>query len=408
MGTVDLGDPAVLLGTVAEQLGLTLVSWRATHSEPAKRGNLLGFEAQLESADGQRQTQTIFVETEPPAEHRDNVLVLEQPEEGTRVAVWVYPNDPALPALAATVFTDSAAALLARLGVTVSSPELSVLAYRPGKRAVIRVDGGAERIYLKVVRPGKAEAIVGTHRSLLEADIEVPRVLGWSEEGLIALTELQGVEAQKVVTQLDESFLDRVSQLVAHLSTVTLTEPARESLVDRLAWYRDRLAAAHPEQKQRFSDLADGIRQLLSEGRSKEVALVTIHGDLHAGQIFVQAAPDAPAHAESGHAITGLLDIDTAGIGDPADDAAAFYAHLLVLAHHLDSAHETAAARHAAHLAEHWRRGWVRDGDAGFSTRARAISATHFLGHALRQSTPAGVEAMIQLAEGVGSGDVAS
>src|SRR5690606_23408203 len=138
----------------------------------------------------------------------------------------------------------------------------------------------------------------------------------------------------------------------SQLTTVELDDPARESLVDRLNWYRDRLAAAHPEQRRRCQDIAEGIRQLLSEGRSHEVALVTIHGDLHAGQIFVAASPSEPGQSATGpsssdRAITGLLDIDTAGVGDPADDAAAFYAHLLVLAHHLSDAGESGAAMHA-------------------------------------------------------------
>ncbi|MBX3093227.1 MAG: phosphotransferase [Cryobacterium sp.] len=393
MSSLDLDNPAELLGVIAGQLGLSLIGWHATHSEPARHGNLLGFEIELEDADGQRQSQAIFIETAPTEEPRENVLVLQQPGTDSRIAAWVYPHDPSLPALAATVFSDSASLALARLGVDVAAPQLSVLAYRPGKRAVIRVDGGTERVYLKVVRPGKAAAIVGRHNSLLHAGIDVPRVIGWSEDGLIALNELTGVEAQRIVTALDEGFLDRVQELTARLALARIDSPARESLVDRLDWYRNRLVDRMPEQRRRFRKLADSIRQLLSEGRTSEVALVTIHGDLHAGQIFVRDAPNA-----AGHVISGLLDIDTAGLGDPADDAAAFYAHLLVLAQHLSDARRADAAEHVRTLADAWRRGWIRDGDPGFSARARAISATHFLGHALRQSSPDAAEAMVRLA----------
>lgn len=396
MSSIDPDDPAGLLGTIAAQLGLSLLAWRATHSEPAPRGNLLGFEVDLGTPEGAQQSQTIFIETEPPTERRDNVLVIEQPETGLRIAAWLYPHDPALPALAQTVFSDSVSLALNRLGLEVAAPRLSVLAYRPGKRAVVRVDGGDERIYLKIVRPGRAAAIVERHVALLKAGIDVPRVIGWNDEGLIALAELSGVESQKIVGALDERFLTRVTELVQRLAAVPLDEPARESLVDRLDWYRQRLGDQSPEQRARFKALTDDIRQLLSEGRAGEVSLVTIHGDLHAGQIFVQPAQDA-----GDHAISGLLDIDTAGIGDPADDAAAFYAHALVLAQHLENAGEQAVAEHVRTLAKAWRHGWVRDGDSGFSARARAISATHFLGHALRQSSPGAAETMILLAEGV-------
>ena len=178
MHTLDVGDPEGLLSTIAEQLGQRLIDWRATHNEPARRGNLLGFEVNLGSEQNENQTHTVFIETDPDPQPRDGVLLLEQPDTGKRIAVWVYPNDPALPALAATVFSESASVLLARLGVTMDNPQLSVLAYRPGKRAVIRVDSGDERVYLKVVRPGKAAAIVDRHTAFLNAGVTVPQIIG--------------------------------------------------------------------------------------------------------------------------------------------------------------------------------------------------------------------------------------
>lgn len=401
MHRLDVSDPDGLLSLIAEHLGLTLVEWRATHSEPARKGNMLGFEVVLESPQGEKQTHTIFVETDPATDPPDGVLVFEQPDTGSRIGVWVYPNDPALPALAPTVFSESASVLLARLGVAIAEPTLTVLAYRPGKRAVIRVEGGPERLYLKVVRPGKANSIVERHTAFLNAGVTVPRIVGWSEEGLIALTELTGVEAQKSPTSLDEAFLDRVRELSEQVATVPSTERARESLVDRLDWYRSRLTRLQPESAELLARLTDGIRQLLSEGRSGEVALETIHGDLHAGQIFIANNPDAP---NGELMITGLLDIDTAGLGDPADDSAAFYAHLLVLAGHLRDAGKRDTANHIEALAATWRSRWMRDGDPGFVARARAISATHLLGHALRQR-PEGVSRMLDLADRIVSGE---
>ncbi|HRN30285.1 MAG TPA: phosphotransferase, partial [Terrimesophilobacter sp.] len=236
--------------------------------------------------------------------------------------------------------------------------------------------------------------------------VTVPRVIGWSDEGLIALTELSGTEAQKVPVRLDDEFLEKVRELADHIATVPSAEPARESLVDRLAWYLSRLNTLQPENKAALSRLAHGIRQLLFEGRSGTVTLVTIHGDLHAGQIFIGASPGS---TDTGLnitelVITGLLDIDTAGLGDPADDSAAFYAHLLVLAGHLRQAGKRDTAAHIEALAHSWRAGWLRDGDPGFTARARAIAATHLLGHALRQP-PDGIAIILDLAEGIVFGE---
>lgn len=399
MHTLDVSDPEGLLTTIAEQLGAPLIDWRATHNEPARKGNLLGFEVNLGTEQNEPQTHTIFIETDPDTEPRDGVLLLEQPDTGKRIAVWVYPNDPALPALAATVFSESASVLLGRLGVTMENPTLTVLAYRPGKRAVIRVESGDERVYLKVVRPGKAAAIVERHTAFLNAGVTVPHVIGWSDEGLIALTELAGHEAQKVPTALDENFLARVRGLAALLETVPSTERARESLVDRLDWYRKRLAAMLPDNATALDALADDIRQQLAEGRRGDISLVTIHGDLHAGQIFIGSSAEG-----NGAEITGLLDIDTSGLGDPADDSAAFYAHLLVLANHLRNAGKRDTANHVENLAQSWRDGWMRDGDPGYVARARAIAATHLLGHALRQPRD-GAAIMLDLADRVITGE---
>lgn len=401
MHSLDVSDPDGLLGMIAEHLGMSLVEWRATHSEPARKGNMLGFEVVFSTSQGEQETHTIFIETDPLTDARDGVLIFEQPDTGSRIGVWVYPNDPALPALAPTVFSESASVILERLGISIDQPTLTVLAYRPGKRAVIRVEGGTERLYLKVVRPGKAASIVDRHTAFLNAGITVPRIVGWSEEGLIALTELTGVEAQKSPTSLDEAFLERVRELAAQVATVPSTEKARESLVDRLDWYRRRLTSMQPDSGESLTRLADGIRQLLSEGRSGSVTLVTIHGDLHAGQIFIANDPNSPTGELT---ITGLLDIDTAGIGDPADDSAAFYAHLLVLAGHLRDAGKRDTAQHIETLAASWRSRWMRDGDPGFVARARAIAATHLLGHALRQR-PEGVSRMLDLADRIVSGD---
>lgn len=401
MHELDVDDPAGLLTTIADHLGLALIDWRATHSEPARRGRLLGFETQLESADGAQHTHTVFIETDPDITVREGVLILERPGTDQRIAVWIYPNDPALPALGATVFSESASLLLGRLGVDIEQPQLTVLAYRPGKRAVIRVEGSGQRLYLKVVRPGRAAAIVERHTAFLNAGVTVPRVIGWSDEGLIALTELDGVEAQKIPATLDDSFLDRARELTERVAKVQSSARARESLVDRLDWYRQRLTAQQPDNAEALQGLADGIRQLLSEGRSGHIADATIHGDLHTGQIFVGAGSGRSREAIE---ITGLLDIDTAGLGDPADDCAAFYAHLLVLAGHLRTAGKTDTAAHVEELARAWRDGWLRDGDPGFVPRARAITATHLLGHALRQP-PHGVSAILDLVDRVVSGE---
>jgi hypothetical protein len=95
----------------------------------------------------------------------------------------------------------------------------------------------------------------------------------------------------------------------------------------------------------------------------------------HVGQVFVD--PQHPSR------ITGVLDIDTAGLGDPADDAAAFYAHLVVTAQHHRSRGDDDLAEKCLSLAGSARERWSGRADDEFAVRARAIAATHLLGHIL-------------------------
>src|SRR5690606_30011203 len=52
--------------------------------------------------------------------------------------IWMHPADPHLPALAPVAFEHASEALLARLGIATSSAP-QIIAYRPGRRAVLRV-----------------------------------------------------------------------------------------------------------------------------------------------------------------------------------------------------------------------------------------------------------------------------
>src|SRR5690606_33301400 len=95
-------------------------------------------------------------------------------------------------------------------------------------------------------------------------------------------------------------------------------------------------------------------------------ATQTVHGDLHLRQLLVE--PDHPEH------IIGILDIDTAGLGDPADDDGAIWAHLAVMT----EGGSVGAGRLAAILQPTW-----ADGGAAHRDRTAAVAAALLLGHGL-------------------------
>ncbi|WP_207457318.1 phosphotransferase family protein [Herbiconiux sp. SYSU D00978] len=370
--TTDAGH-ADVLRAVGDALELTVLGSRRVATEATSRGFATGYELDVTDAGNARRTLTIYVETHPDEHERDGVLTLVD-ETGDRVAVWLYPNDPALPVLKAAVFPDAAAVLLERMGVPAKELGLEVVSYRPGKRAVVRATTADDVLYLKVVRPDLAQGIHAAHAAWRAAGIPAPKAVAFAPEGLVAIRELPGVEALTVVRRLDEGFVEAVSALTEAIARVPSAKAARASLVSRLDWYRTRLQQLSPANATDVivmcGLIADTYRRTLPTA-----VPATIHGDLHLSQLFVD--PTTP------HLIVGVLDIDTAGVGDRADDAGALWAHLVVTAHHHEGLRDDASADACRMLAARFRERWQRADDPGFAGRVRAVAATHVLAHAL-------------------------
>ncbi len=371
--TTDV-DHSGVIRAVGEALELTLLGSRRVGTEATSRGFATGYELDVTDSAGFRRPLTIYVETQPDELERDGVLTLVDEATGERVAVWLYPNDPALPVLKAAVFPDAAAVLLQRMGVPARDLSLEVVSYRPGKRAVVRATTADDVLYLKVVRPDHAQEIHAAHGAWRAAGIPAPKAVAFAPEGLVAIRELPGVEALTIVRRLDEGFVEAVATLTEAISRVPSQKPARASLVSRLDWYRTRLQQLSPAHATEVivicALIADTYRRTLPSA-----VPATIHGDLHLSQLFVDAATP--------QLIVGVLDIDTAGVGDRADDAGALWAHLVVTAHHHEGLGDEASAAACRMLAARFRERWYRPDDAGFASRVRAVAATHVLAHAL-------------------------
>lgn len=363
-----------ILEAVAHSVGMTLVASRQFTRENTTRGFASGHELELASADGTREAHIVYLETNPTKREREGVLAFRDEESGERIAVWLYPRDPELPALPAAVFPEAATTLLRRLGLNPSTVTLTVVAYRPGKRAVVRVEAPELTVFLKVVRPAVAEDLHARYSLWRLHGVPVPQSLGWSGDGFIAFAPLPGTEASQLIAGLRPgAFLDAIDDLTARIGAIPSTGAARKSLAERLPWYLDRLLALLPEHAGSITRVGDGIARMRAS--TGAAAAVTIHGDLHVGQVFVD-----PEHPDR---ITGVLDIDTAGLGDPADDAAAFYAHLVVTAQHHRGRGDDDLAGKCLSLAGSARERWSGRVDDAFPVRARAIAATHLLGHIL-------------------------
>ncbi len=243
--------------------------------------------------------------------------------DGTReVAVWLYPHDPDLPGLPRAAFPDQLAELLNAeniLGrpVTAESLVVTMIGYRPRRRAVVRVAvrDSAEVFYIKVLRSKVFADVFERHRLLLEAGVPAPRVALVTPDHLMVARELPG--ASLAVAIFDPEAPCTAEQLIGALdampSAVAQLE-RRPPWTDAVAHYAAMVTSAVPELG---PDLAWAAQQITEGLAGLPLGQEATHGDYHEGQLRV----------DSGR-IVGILDVDTIGPGRRADDLACLMAHL--------------------------------------------------------------------------------
>lgn len=323
------GAGAVLAGAVGD-LGGELESWQARQvSHQPGASTVARYRAAVRWADGRRAHQTLVASTSvstPGTSH---------PRRGVptpNVSVWLWPHDPALPGLAPALDRHRIAALLRDLGLDAGGrPELAVRAYRPGRRAVVEVTTAAgARLFLKVVRPGRAAGIHRRH-GLLAPHVPVPPSLGWTADGVLVLAALPGTTLRAVLgapgpTSPEAPAPAELLTLLDRLPPELLDAGAARRPLDRAVHDAGVLAATLPDIADRATDLAGRLGDLAA---TLDVPpTVPVHGDLYDAQLVVD-----------GGRFTGLLDVDGAGAGARADDLANALAHLSVMAQRTPAPH---------------------------------------------------------------------
>jgi aminoglycoside phosphotransferase len=229
------------------------------------------------------------------------------------VGVWRWPFDPTLVDLTTIVTPHLAAEQLHHL--VGADLDLDVVAYRPTERAVVRVRGNDREIYVKVVPPAATAALVTRHRLLGEAGLPVPHVVA-SGDGWLAMEAISGTTLRDRLKQGARRLPQpqRYRELLDTLTALDLpgTAPVRSRL-DDARHHAAMLATILPDARGRLDEMVGRLASTTSGPR----ATGTVHGDLHEAQVVVDD-----------HTITGLLDIDDVGPGDPLDDVGTLVAHL--------------------------------------------------------------------------------
>ncbi|WP_420111719.1 phosphotransferase [Pseudactinotalea sp.] len=248
-------------------------------------------------------------------DHTDGVAVL---DDGARsLRVWRRADDPALPGLRGALDPAQVGAWLGRG----ERPALSVLSYRPTRRAVVAAHVGEDTFYLKVVRPRRASDLVQRHHVLQGSGLGAPAVLAEPEPGVLVLAPARGRSLAQALAAGEPGLLPAPESVLAALDSMPAEVaelPLRPSWVDRLDFHA---AAARSALPARASEV-DGVARRVSAVLAAEAvaSAVPTHGDLNVANLFVD-----------GGRVAGVIDVDSLGPGRRADDLATLLAHLLVL-----------------------------------------------------------------------------
>lgn len=242
--------------------------------------------------------------------------------DGWRLTGWLWPQDPWLPGLR------SSARLIAGAAGPSSSMIPAPIAYRPTRRAVVRLEAtgtGGPAAWLKIVRPERAADLLHRHTLLREAGVPVPRPLGSTGDGAVLLAHLPGHPAARIGGAEDPRgpglSAEHLLALLDRLPSSVLELPRRPSWTDRVLDYGRSAAAALPSAADQVRAHAEAVEA--ARRAADRAELVPSHGDFHAGNVMVGDRVLDPVLGP----ITGLLDLDSAGPGRLDDDLACYLAH---------------------------------------------------------------------------------
>jgi len=215
--------------------------------------------------------------------------------------------------------------------------DLTLLAYKPGRRAVYRVDveihhrRRTETIRLTLhVKVEQEQTRERSFRNLVAIHDAVPRGADWKvpaprgearERSFVAAEWIDGESLLALVQRPQEAIpaFRAAGRALAGMHALSVKlDPYRPEEESRgLIRLADDLAQLLPEDRGRILDL--GQRLAEAPGQPAAGSMSTIHGDFHLGQVL---------HRQGSPVI---VDLDRAGLGPAELDVGSFCAHLIEL-----------------------------------------------------------------------------
>ncbi len=245
---------------------------------------------------------------------------------GIRLSVWLHPHDPLLPALPWALSPGDVARDVFGQPDAEAQTVLSLSAYRPLRRAVVRAVSGENTAYLKILLPGHAEELRRRHRLLAGTGIPAAAVTGTRQpadsraDSAVVLSALTGEPLLPGLRTGTHGLVpEDLTRLLDLLPDDALALDPRPAWAERARAYGHAAAVILPQEAGRIRGMAQTIEKYV---RGLEPGpTVPVHGDFYEGNLLA-----------AGGRITGLLDVDGLGPGHRVDDLACFLGHLAVLA----------------------------------------------------------------------------
>lgn len=319
------GDVAAPLAALARRDGLQLAGWRARQvTHRPGRSTTVQYRVRLVGPGRKTSTATYVLTDHLPPGSATNAPSPTDPgtvRHGDLVG-WRPQDDPGLPGLALALDPHRVAGWLETVGHPLGPVTLRRRAYRPGRRAVVEATGPGGRAFLKVVPAGRIDRLATVH-DLLTGAVPVPRRLGHTADGVLAMAALPGTPLRAALTEAPPSSaaFPSLAAVEAVLDALPPTglPPSEQRALATARRHARLLTALLPDQRPVLDALVGDVADRLVDDHRP----APVHGDLYESQLLV--APDVPA------AITGLIDLDTVGVGHRVDDVANLLAHLAVL-----------------------------------------------------------------------------
>lgn len=311
-----------LLRAAVEHQGGVLLGWSLDHVDAApEHSTTATYLAQIRWEHGER-TELLGVSARTGELSASDARAEIFDDGNRRVAVWLYPHDPDLLGLPTAAFPDRMADALNGGGalarpVTAGQLSLSMIGYRPRRRAVVKVvvSDPHEVFYVKVLRERLFADVYGKHTMLREAGIPAPEVALTTPDHLLVTREAPGMALARALFEPGDPCTaeDLIGILDAMPPAVAALE-RRPPWADAVHHYSRMVSATLPEAGEELAWMAEQIGTRLAQ---YPVGIEATHGDFHEGQLRVD-----------GGRIVGILDVDTIGPGRRADDLACLIGHL--------------------------------------------------------------------------------